>query len=93
MSQNILEQTFAIKVQLQALLESIDRLPKSIQMRDTKLRLSNFSAWLEQEQQKATFGFVPKESIQFIQAVEKIHSFADEIHFIIIQDEDVENSI
>jgi len=89
MSQDIIEHTFAIKVQLQALLESIDKLPKSIQMRDTKLRLSNFSSWLEQEQQKATFGFVPKESEQFIEAVEKIHSFTNDIHITVKSDNHV----
>jgi len=71
---------FAIKIQMQALLETMDQLPELY--RDQKMRVSNFSEWLEKEQQKATFGFIDKDSYQFIEATNKIIGFANDINLV-----------
>jgi hypothetical protein len=71
---------FAIKIQMQALLETMDQLPELY--RDQKMRVSNFNEWLEKEQQKATFGFIDKDSYQFIEATNKIIGFANDINLI-----------
>jgi hypothetical protein len=71
---------FAIKIQMQALLETMDQLPELY--RDQKMRVSNFNEWLEKEQQKATFGFIDKDSYQFIEATNKIIGFANDINLV-----------
>jgi hypothetical protein len=71
---------FAIKIQMQALLETMDQLPELY--RDQKMRVSNFNEWLEKEQQKATFGFIEKDSYQFIEATNKIIGFANDINLV-----------
>ena len=76
--------SFAVKVQLQALLETLDQFPKG--KHQQKERINNFLNWLELEANRNTFGFIDKESYQFIQATEKIVEFANSIK-ISLQDE------
>lgn len=69
--------SFAVKVQLQALLETLDQFPKG--KHQQKERINNFLNWLELEANRNTFGFIDKESYQFISATEKIKEFAESI--------------
>ncbi len=72
--------SFAVKIQLQALFESLDQFPKG--KHDEKKRINDFLNWLERNQHDATFGFNTKESQQFNEAVEKIHAFANSIKLV-----------
>ena len=72
--------SFAVKIQLQALFESLDQFPKG--KHEEKKRINDFLNWLERNQHDATFGFNTKESPQFNEAVEKIHAFANSIKLV-----------
>ncbi len=73
--------SFAVKIQMQALLETLDQFPKG--KHDEKKRINDFLNWLERNQHDATFGFQRNESPQFNEAVEKITQFANEFKLII----------
>lgn len=69
--------SFAVKVQMQALLETLEKFPKG--MHEKKKRINDFLNWMELEANRNTFGFIDKESYQFIEATEKIQNFANSI--------------
>lgn len=69
--------SFAVKVQLQALLETLDQFPKG--KHQQKERINNFLNWLELEANRNTLGFIDKESYQFINATKKIIEFAESV--------------
>lgn len=75
--------SFAVKIQLQALFETLDQFPKG--KHADKKRINDFLYWLERNQHDATFGFKRDESPQFNTAVEKIISFANEVKLVVNQ--------
>ncbi len=76
--------SFAAKIQMQALFETLDQFPKG--KHDEKKRINDFLNWLERNQHDATFGFNRKESPQFNHAVEKITQFANEFKLTLSDD-------
>lgn len=82
MSEDVIKKTYAIRVQMQALLESIDSLPAP--NRDLTNRINNFSAFLTREQTKWTLGAFTAESNQLNEAVEKIIEFSNSFDLTIV---------